>query len=576
MKPTIKHMTMRNIAINQWIAAAAAVTALTACSKDPGPTGRPAAAELRLSSSIEVQTRGTHGLDTRLKPGETIHVWVDDHESGTALYENNLLTQQDDGSLTGGESMYFPQTGGSVDIYALHGSVTWNGNTYPDSELSHTVASDQRSEITAAGKGYHGSDLAYAKLADVSRNGSPTTAALSFKHLLSKVEVVLIAGNGMEGLAGRIGALRLLNTLPTAGLTLDKGSEPYGNNADRSNGIALTANGTPTPIRLDSDLSPASAATTAADRIVNEAIVVPQTLAPGTPLLEVETTDGELFTYTPEQETAFESGKSYRYIITISQRGLDVQAEIGGEWTDGGTVDVKPTELFVYKTDLSQAKIGDFYMADGRLIELREAQSLPYELHSSVVAIVFAVGQSDWDFPSYGSTGIGQNACHGYAVALKDNPNPEYDSSAIAWGKTGQELGCYHTDNYSKPALEFEGYFYTQRIIEEAEMEGGLSLNPNNFPATYLAVHYEEKCPAPKTSTGWFLPSIGQLRAIYLNRDILKSIPGAEMGAAYYWSSSEWGEGPKDTALTLAMYDGAPFRFAKNYSGPCVRAVLAF
>ena len=59
---------------------AAAALTLAACSNDENLNDGPV--ELRLSSGIEVQTRATHNLDTQLKDGEQVHVWVDDATTG--------------------------------------------------------------------------------------------------------------------------------------------------------------------------------------------------------------------------------------------------------------------------------------------------------------------------------------------------------------------------------------------------------------------------------------------------------------------------------------------------------------
>lgn len=216
--------------------------------------------------------------------------------------------------------MYFPPSG-SVDIYALHGNMTVD-NAYPMSALTHTVAEDQRSAIATAGEGYQGSDLVYAKLENVQRTPPTTIATLNFHHLLSKVEVVLIQGAGDGSFLQNITSLQVLNTQPTASFTLDK--------ATAADAVTVTASGTAFPISLDTDLSASSAET---DQVLNEAIIVPQTINSGTEFIRVQTAEST-FTYDLANTTTFESGKKYKYIITVRETGLEVNSQIS-DWTDG-------------------------------------------------------------------------------------------------------------------------------------------------------------------------------------------------------------------------------------------------
>ena len=310
---------MKTTMKKKYLLFAAAALTLAACSNDDeNLNGGPV--ELRLSSGIEVQTRATHNLDTQLKDGEQVHVWVDDATTGTALYNNNLLSKGNGGALSGGTPMYFPPSG-SVDIYALHGNMTVD-NAYPMSALTHTVAEDQRSAIATAGEGYQGSDLVYAKLENVQRTPPTTTATLNFHHLLSKVEVVLIQGAGDGSFLQNITSLQVLNTQPTASFTLNK--------ATAADAITVTASGTAFPISLDTDLSASSAET---NQVLNEAIIVPQTINSGTEFIRVQTAEST-FTYDLANTTAFESGKKYKYIITVRETGLEVNSQIS-DWTDG-------------------------------------------------------------------------------------------------------------------------------------------------------------------------------------------------------------------------------------------------
>ena len=128
---------------------AAAVLTLAACTGDElldKPNAPGAQVELRLTSGLEVQTRAAHGLDTQVKEGEAVHVWVDDAATDEPLYSSNTLTAGSDGTLTGGETMYFPATGNNASIYAIHGNFAENTDytNFWGAEQTHTVMQDQR------------------------------------------------------------------------------------------------------------------------------------------------------------------------------------------------------------------------------------------------------------------------------------------------------------------------------------------------------------------------------------------------------------------------------------------------
>ena len=162
--------------------------ALTACSNDENLDNLNDPVELRLTSGLEVQTRATHNLDTQLKNGEKVHVWVDDATTDENLYVNNTLTADGGGSFTGGQPMYFPSTAKGEDIYAIHGNFGADFTDFWSAEQTHTIAQDQKS----SGDGYAKSDLVYAKHTNVARTKQAVN--LEFRHLLSKIEVVLVQG----------------------------------------------------------------------------------------------------------------------------------------------------------------------------------------------------------------------------------------------------------------------------------------------------------------------------------------------------------------------------------------------
>lgn len=281
---------------------------LGACSNDENLDNPNGPVELRLTSGLEVQTRAAHGLNTQLKNGEEVHVWVDDATTDQKLYTNNILAAGDQGVLTGGITMYFPETGNNVDIYAIHGN--WGSTAltgFWGTEQTHSVAQDQRTEQTT--DGYAKSDLVYAKSQDVKRGQNPTTVNLTFTHLLSKVEVVLVPGKGYPN----INKVEILNTKLEAKFTPNRESE-----------TTLNA------IEIDKDLTSSknAAGDDESKKNLNEAVIVPQTLAKGTPFIRVTTNEGGELIYRLKEETTFALATKYRYTITANLTGLEVTATI--------------------------------------------------------------------------------------------------------------------------------------------------------------------------------------------------------------------------------------------------------
>ena len=252
-----------------------------------------------------------------MKAGESVHVWIDDSKSPNAdittesLYKNKVLTVEADSKLSGGETMYFPQSGNTVNIYALHTNATLTGDEFPG-ELTHTVAQDQKVATATAGAGYQGSDLVYAKIAGQARTADPIS--LEFTHMLSKIEVVLVKGAGVSDIT----SAEILNTKLKAVFTPSKTAD-FSVATDNAETIADS-----NPIAIDCEATPQADASDDNKAILNEAIIVPQTLTETTEFIRI---NGTLIYKLPADKT-FVAGKKYRYIVTANLSGLTVTSSI--------------------------------------------------------------------------------------------------------------------------------------------------------------------------------------------------------------------------------------------------------
>lgn len=231
-------------------------------------------------------------------------------------------------------------------------------------------------------------------------------------------------------------------------------------------------------------------------------------------------------------------------------------------------------------------EVGDYLLKDGSIVSKKQ---LFEDDKENCIAIVFQVGHQENDLADYSSTMIGQSQCHGYAIAIKDAKGDDF----CCWGgEYGTEYGCYPKNEEGKPMdnwknvksdVDWDGYNYTQKIVELAESTTGLDpVKPLGFPAFYYAfLDYEEKVAAPMNTSGWFLPSIGQLRRVYENLGKLDfiAVGGENFTAGHYdsyWSSSEDFDYTIANAARVFFSDGAALVEDKEFGKSYVRSIIAF
>ncbi len=290
--------------------------------EEPKPVITPT--ELLLSTRLEEQTKAAYtAADTQFPAGQTVCVWVNESTGGaTALYEKNVLTANGSGGLSGGSSMFFPQNDNNVDIYALHTNATLSGNAYPTATITHSVSSDQRTLLN-----YAVSDLSYARTTGVAK--TTNSIPLTFYHLLSKVQVAVVPGDGLS--ASDITGVAINGTKLQAGLTLAKATVPTS--------IVISPAGAAAPITIGKDMS-----ANFVSPQYNDAIIVPQTVTAGTAFITIYMTDGVELAYLLPANTTFESRKKYIYHITVSRTEISLTTSIS-DWLSGGLVTGEASHL---------------------------------------------------------------------------------------------------------------------------------------------------------------------------------------------------------------------------------------
>jgi hypothetical protein len=179
---------------------AIALPLFAACTKDEVKND-----EIRLTTRVEAPTTraGQDLQKTQFAADAKVGAFVDDYTAGTgttgattsALYTNHELTADGSGVFAA-SPMYFPANGHQVNITAYHPYAA-NANALP---TAFSVQANQSADAD-----YMASDLMFG--APTAGNPVTRTSAaveLTFKHLLTKVNINLIQGAGAPDLTGAV------------------------------------------------------------------------------------------------------------------------------------------------------------------------------------------------------------------------------------------------------------------------------------------------------------------------------------------------------------------------------------
>lgn len=188
------------------------------------------------------------------------------------------------------------------------------------------------------------------------------------------------------------------------------------------------------------------------------------------------------------------SGSNYNVSIAVSKNEMTVTDCTIIPWGDGGNIDAEVNPKI--------AKVGDYYYSDG-------TYSTEYDASKNVVGIIFYVGHHPKDGSDYSASGIGKKECHGYVMAL---------SAAYEWNVAWYDFNenPVGISGISTDTGDWNGYA-NQKAIERFVSQYQSAISLSNFPAAYKCSiygtdksdHYSQ-FQAPKNSSGWFLPSVGQ------------------------------------------------------------------
>ena len=274
---------------------------------------------------------------------------------------------------------------------------------------------------------------------------------------------------------------------------------------------------------------------------------------------------------------------SYRYIVNPTATATEITGSYaGGSKEFTFTPSATPGSYKTYKIDGGgvvvkqyNLQVGDYFLADGNLLPKETDEATVKNADVAAIGIVLKAGrdtEGNWadngDYKLKGSA-TSMSEVHGYVLALRDV------KGIIVWSQpwSNIEVGCDRN-----PTTGFNGYSNTRAIINAIE-EHGWTLQ-REFPAAYYAVNYENVCPAPAKTSGWFLPSGGQCQYWLNNKDVIhNSMLNAEGDGCFglYWSSSEDADNPVSNAYYLDSCPGYDKIYSEwKISSNAVRACLAF
>ena len=188
----------------------------------------------------------------------------------------------------------------------------------PVTGIRHTVLDDQ-----TTAEAYYKSDLLYA----VVKNQEPISQAvvLPFKHLLARIQVVLVAGNGMTALELENATVKLVNLKRQVTFTPDKEAD-FSSQSALAGMLSFPAGAAQGDILMATNtVSSASEATAANSTVYADAIVAPQTIAKGANFIKVSYLGRDTYYRIPngtnDEPLTIESGKQYRFRLVADRIG---------------------------------------------------------------------------------------------------------------------------------------------------------------------------------------------------------------------------------------------------------------
>ena len=255
-----------------------------------------------------------------------------------------------------------------------------------------------------------------------------------------------------------------------------------------------------------------------------QALLVPQQMK-GIPFIKIVINNVPSY-YIPEEEedANLQSGYLYVYNVTVNNKGeVEVSLAVSGpEWTPNGDEhlvtsrtcytagDIKPGDFFYRSADGNSWLVSDGGLREvdnttgEKVWETPSQTPADFQDGRAYIGVVF---QTDPRRMSELEKSKGWK--HGYVMALTNA------SEACTWGENVDEDNTYfpNVSRFADMYSDIDGYGKTGYMIEN-KLDGVESAGATTYDAFYYASKYgmgeSEVYAAPGTTSGWFLPTIGQ------------------------------------------------------------------
>ncbi|MDE7074490.1 MAG: fimbrillin family protein [Odoribacter sp.] len=387
------------------------VLLLAGCKKDdddeiPGATG-----ELHLSA--EIKGMSPDEATTRFRAGQGVGVWLSanktDADLNRAEVAKNLCFMQSAGGLVSEPATNWNRQP-SLELYAYapyDEKASENPAAYPFS-----IEPNQDS-LALLPEGNEKNDLLYARQT-VKYSDEATT--VSFRHLMSKVVLHIRSSSSVPG-ALTDAKVAIGNVLLDAAVDLGTG--------------VVTAKGDRKQVK-----SAALENVPDGYEIACEAIIAPQTVTNGTPLLEILTTSNYTYTWNADKDLAFESGKQIVLDVLVKETECVVRIKEIADWRDNEKL------TGVAEEDLPTFKVYDFYDRhgiQGIVINVDETGKHGWIVSLDETELVWCTnpGQGTGDFPNANNN---DDAQANLEAVLEIDPTLA-DYPAFKWCKDKNENG---------------------------------------------------------------------------------------------------------------------------------------
>ena len=544
---------------------------------------------------------------------DRIAVQVSNAESGNEIkiYAPSKIDGKS-ATLTSDDPFYWQRNNETKTVSAWYcgdGSTASEGENAEKVPTKWSVQPDQNKD---EGKGYQESDFLYAAPKDISFSG--TDKSLEFIHQTARVviniknaEAATDAGSITKVTIGYDSNLALSGTYiaPTEG------------NATGAWNISNGTMGTITPKDITASSSSSDILKTYA------ALVIPQNMS-DQKFIAVTLTDNNTYYYTPHNMDAdLKSGTQYTYNITVKHGYLEVMTvKTGGTWGGGEETTNVTSKILKKGFTADDLKIGDYYYSDGKssdggyrkytddsfvVLDIKPVLTDPSTgAERTCIGIVYWVGDITGEDPLLKRDK--PNCTHGLIVSLWDMPGPDNsDEVTMTWTYGDSEfvndwLGSDVTwterpDGFTSIQIDnkMQGYANTIALKEynkyvESKSEDGYGPEGNKRVKPVKGLDaFQNSHPAPSNSSGWYWPSIEELRYVcwgqgngegttgkdMLNTQIGK-VSGSNVFGNLYWSSTESSRDSRN-AWYVYFYDGrVDYSGGKYYHTFRVRPLLAF